>query len=123
MTFDIAEGMVARGDLRLLQVILENLFGNAWKYTGKRSDARIEFRAESIDGEVVYLVQDNGAGFDMDHSSKMFEPFQRLHPRSEFEGAGIGLATVQRAVRRHGGRVWAQGAVNQGATFYFTLAQ
>jgi len=119
--FVIAPGITVDGDARLLQIVLENLLGNAWKYTGKCARARIEFGVSRQDGKVSYYVRDNGAGFDMTYASKLFGAFQRLHTSGEFEGTGIGLATVQRIVHRHGGRVWAEGAVGQGATFYFTL--
>ncbi len=119
--FVITPGISVDGDMRLLQVVLENLVGNAWKYTGKCARARIEFGVSRQDGKVSYYVRDNGAGFDMAYANKLFGAFQRLHSSGEFEGTGIGLATVQRIVHRHGGRVWAEGAVGQGATFYFTL--
>ena len=116
----IADGLVAEGDSRLLRILLDNLLGNAWKFTGKRAEARIEFGRNCDDGQ-AYFISDDGAGFDMAHAAKLFGVFQRLHPVDEFEGTGIGLATVERIVRRHGGRIWARGQVNQGATFYFTL--
>jgi signal transduction histidine kinase/ActR/RegA family two-component response regulator len=119
--FVIAEGLVANGDARLLRVVLENLLGNAWKFTGKQTCARIEFSCTETDGKPAYFVRDSGAGFDMAYADKLFGAFQRLHSTAEFEGAGIGLATIQRIIHRHGGQVWAKGAVGQGATFYFTL--
>lgn len=117
----IADGVVVCGDSRLLRAMLENLLGNAWKFTARTNEPRIEFGTTDYDGERVCFVRDNGVGFDMTHARKLFHPFQRLHRATEFEGTGIGLATVYRIVRRHGGRVWAHGAVGQGATFYFTL--
>ncbi len=113
--------VMAHGDVRLLRVVLENLFGNAWKYSSKQERAVIEFGVTEVAGETAYYVRDNGVGFDMAYAGKLFGAFQRLHGISEFEGTGIGLATVQRIIRRHGGRVWAEGAVGRGATFYFTL--
>jgi PAS domain S-box-containing protein len=118
---DIAGGLNARGDPGLLRIVLENLLGNAWKYTSKTADARISFDAEQRDGEMVFRVRDNGTGFDMAHAGKLFGAFQRLHHRDEFEGTGIGLATVQRIIQRHGGRVWATAEPGRGACFYFTL--
>jgi light-regulated signal transduction histidine kinase (bacteriophytochrome) len=119
----IAEGIVAKGDTQLLRAVLENLLGNAWKFTGKQGYARIEFGMAQHDGETAYFVRDNGAGFDMAFVNKLFGAFQRLHTVEEFPGTGIGLATVQRVIHRHGGRVWAEGALTQGATFYFTLPE
>jgi PAS domain S-box-containing protein len=119
---EITPGLIARGDRRLLRVVLENLLGNAWKFTAKKAQARIEFGVRNEpDGTPVFFVRDNGAGFDAAYADKLFGAFQRLHRLSEFPGTGIGLATVQRIIHRHGGRVWAEGAVNQGATFYFTV--
>lgn len=119
--FIIAEGLAANGDARLLQVVLENLLGNAWKFTSKRRDAAIEFGVFQHGDKQAFFVRDNGAGFDMAYGDKLFGAFQRLHAMTEFEGTGIGLATVARIIRRHGGQVRAVGAVGQGATFYFTL--
>jgi two-component system sensor histidine kinase/response regulator len=121
VTFCIAAGITANGDERLLQVVLENLLGNAWKYTGKNEEALVEFGMEETDGEKEYFVKDNGAGFDMGFAGNLFRPFQRLHQPEEFKGTGIGLATVQRIIQRHGGKVRAEGEVDKGATFYFTL--
>jgi signal transduction histidine kinase len=120
--FVCQEGVIAYGDVPLLRAVLENLFGNAWKFTNGRLGARIAFGRETRDGESVYSVEDNGAGFDMAYAEKLFAPFQRLHSQAEFAGTGIGLATVQRIVHRHGGLIWAEGAVGKGATFHFTLA-
>jgi DNA-binding response OmpR family regulator len=116
----VADGLLADCDHRLLTIVFENLIGNAWKFTGKRTDARIEVGATGEDPP-TYFVRDNGAGFDMSYAQKLFGVFQRLHSTAEFEGTGIGLVTVQRIIRRHGGRIWAESAVGRGATFYFTL--
>jgi light-regulated signal transduction histidine kinase (bacteriophytochrome) len=121
VTLRIAEGISAEGDMRLLRVVLENLLGNAWKFTSKHATACIEFGVAEQDGERVYFVRDDGAGFDQAYANKLFGAFQRLHDAEEFSGTGIGLATVARIVHRHGGRVWAEGALERGATFYFTL--
>jgi two-component system NtrC family sensor kinase len=117
----IADGVVADADYRLLQVVLENLLGNAWKFTTTVAEAIIEVGVSQRDGVSTYFVRDNGAGFDMSHAGKLFTPFHRLHAEAEFPGTGIGLATVRRIVDRHGGRVWAESAVEGGATFLWTL--
>jgi PAS domain S-box-containing protein len=117
----IAAGLVGRGDAHLLRVLLENLLGNAWKFTGRQTAARVEFGARREGDRLVYYVRDNGVGFDMTYAHKLFGAFQRLHAATEFPGTGIGLATVERIVHRHGGRVWAHSEIGQGATFFFTL--
>jgi signal transduction histidine kinase len=119
----IRPGLSAVGDGQLLRIALENLFENAWKFTARQPDARIEFGVTHLPGEPAYFVRDNGAGFDMTYADRLFAPFQRLHLASEFPGTGVGLATVQRIVYRHGGRIWAEGSVGQGATFHFTLGR
>jgi PAS domain S-box-containing protein len=119
----VQEGLVAEGDANLLTAVMENLLGNAWKFTSQRPKAHIEVGLTSKDGLPVYFVRDDGAGFDMAYVGKLFGAFQRLHSTTEFSGTGIGLATVQRIVRRHGGEVWAEGEVARGATFFFTLGQ
>ncbi|MBI3332819.1 MAG: hybrid sensor histidine kinase/response regulator [Candidatus Omnitrophica bacterium] len=117
----ISDGITAHGDPTLLRLVLENLLGNAWKFTGKRPGAKIVFGATRQEGKTIYFVRDDGAGFDPAYSGKLFTAFQRLHNEAEFPGTGIGLATVQRIIRRHGGLIWAEGKVGKGATFYFTL--
>lgn len=117
----VEDGLAANADPHLLPVVFENLLANAWKYTSKRPQARIEVGRERKGGEDIFFVRDNGAGFDMAQAHRLFSPFQRLHTAAEFAGTGIGLATVSRIVSRHGGRVWADGAVDKGATVYFTL--
>jgi PAS domain S-box-containing protein len=117
----IADSVVGTGDARLLRVVLENLLGNAWKFTSKQDHARIEFGVKHEADGSVYFLRDDGVGFDMAYADKLFGTFQRLHSLKEFEGTGVGLATVQRIIQRHGGRIWAVAAVGQGATFYFTL--
>jgi PAS domain S-box-containing protein len=123
ISLKIAEGLQAEGDSRLIRVALQNLIGNAWKFTSKRPQAEIEFGQQSSNGDRAFFVRDNGAGFDQSYASRLFGAFQRLHAANEFPGTGIGLATVQRIVHRHGGSVWAEGIVNRGATIYFTLGR
>jgi signal transduction histidine kinase len=121
VAFHMTDGMYARGDVKLLRVALWNLLDNAWKFTANRPDAVIEFGMVWQEEKPVYFVRDNGAGFDMAYINKLFLPFTRLHKTSEFPGEGAGLMIVKRAIERHGGTVWAEGVVDQGATFYFTL--
>lgn len=121
VTFNIAEGALVSGDTRLLKVVMDNLLGNAWKYTGKQDEATIEFGGTQRNGKQVWYVRDNGPGFDMKLADRLFIPFQRLHDSEEFEGHGIGLATVLRIIERHGGRVWAEGEPGKGAAFFFIL--
>jgi light-regulated signal transduction histidine kinase (bacteriophytochrome) len=119
---DVQPGLIARGDPALLKQLMDNLTGNAWKFTAKKDKALIEVGAQAAaDGETVYFVRDNGAGFDMAHAEKLFGIFQRMHVATDFPGLGAGLATAQRIVTRHGGRIWAEAAVEEGATIYFTL--
>jgi light-regulated signal transduction histidine kinase (bacteriophytochrome) len=115
------QGMHASADPRLIRAAMENLVGNAWKFTANVENARIEVGTMRDGSRTVYFVRDNGAGFDMAYADKLFGAFQRLHSASEFPGTGIGLATVQRIVHRHGGRVWADSSPGNGAAFYFTL--
>jgi light-regulated signal transduction histidine kinase (bacteriophytochrome) len=117
----ITDGLVADVDRGLMQIVLENLIGNAWKFTAATSDGVIHFGISEQDGLPTYFLRDNGAGFDMAYAGRLFTPFQRLHSNTEFPGTGIGLATVHRIIERHGGRVWAEGVVGQGATFLWTL--
>jgi light-regulated signal transduction histidine kinase (bacteriophytochrome) len=119
--FVIAPDLHAQGDPRLLQVALDNLLNNSWKFTAPRSPARIEFGATRVDGKPAFFVRDNGVGFDMTYAGKMFGAFQRFHDAREFAGTGIGLATVQRIIHKHGGRIWAESEPGSGATFFFTL--
>ncbi len=117
----IAPGIIVHGDRALLEVALNNLLGNAWKFTEKRPVAQIEFGVVADSNPPIYFIRDNGAGFNMQYAARLFIAFQRLHNTSDFEGTGIGLATVQRIIHRHGGRIWAEGHIGQGAVFYFTL--
>jgi len=117
----IAPGVSGKGDARLLTIVLENLLSNAWKFTTKHAAAEIWFGVEQRDGRAAYFVRDTGAGFDMKYADKLFAPFQRLHGPNEYDGVGVGLATVQRIITRHGGRIWAEAEIDRGATFFFTL--
>ncbi len=117
----IQPGLMAHGDPTLLRMVLENLLGNAWKYSGKCAQAQIAFETVNYEGREVFVVCDNGAGFDMRFADRLFGVFQRLHSANDFQGTGVGLASVRRIVRRHGGEVWAESEVGQGAKFYFTL--
>jgi signal transduction histidine kinase len=123
VAIDIAEGLSATADRRLVTIVLGSLLGNAWKYTAKEPTAQIAVGQEHKGHESVFYVRDNGVGFDMAYANNLFEPFRRLHHDSEFEGTGVGLATAQRVISRHGGRIWAEAAVRAGATFYFTLGE
>ena len=117
----IAPDLRAEGDSPLIRTVLENLIGNAWKFTSKRQDARIEVGRTEINETSTFFVRDNGAGFDQAYTDRLFGAFQRLHAATEFPGTGIGLASVLRIIHRHGGRIWAEGEINRGATFYFSL--
>ncbi len=119
--FIVAEGLKANGDTEMLRLVIENLLDNAWKFTGKHPSAKIEFGAAELAGEKAYFVRDDGAGFSMEYADRLFQPFHRVHASAEFPGIGIGLAIAHNIIRRHGGRMWAEAAVEQGATFYFTL--
>jgi light-regulated signal transduction histidine kinase (bacteriophytochrome) len=117
----IQENLTTNGDKRLLQAVLQNLLNNAWKFTSQKEESTIEFKIVLQDDRPVYMVRDDGAGFEMEFVDKLFGAFQRLHAMHEFPGTGIGLATVQRIIHRHGGKVWAEGEPNRGARFYFTI--
>jgi light-regulated signal transduction histidine kinase (bacteriophytochrome) len=119
--FRLKPGLIARGDRTLLSDALRNLLNNAWKFTAKTPQPRVEFGQKDQDGQKVFFVSDNGAGFNMKNAAKLFLPFERLHDASEYPGNGVGLATVQQIIQRHGGQAWAEGAEGKGATFYFTL--
>ena len=121
VSFNIENDVIVKGDPKLLDIAVENLLGNAWKFTSRKSSAIIEFGVKQEFDNLIYFVKDNGAGFNMKYSDKLFGPFQRLHSEPEFRGSGIGLATVQRIITRHGGKIWAKGAPGKGATFFFTL--
>ena len=121
---NIQDGLLMHGDTRLLSAVMHNLMGNAWKFSSKQLAARIDVgSALGADSEIIYFVKDNGAGFDMAHAKKLFTPFERLHSSTDFSGTGVGLTTVKRVIDRHGGRIWAESSVNEGASFYFTLEQ
>jgi light-regulated signal transduction histidine kinase (bacteriophytochrome) len=122
VTFLITERILVNGDRNFLKVVLHNLFDNAWKHAGRCEEAIIEFGVIDVYGKKALFVRDNGKGFDMAHVDKLFRPFQPLPGTEEFVGRGIGLATVERIIMRHGGRVWAEGELGKGATFYFTLS-
>lgn len=119
--FSIMPEISTVGDPGLLRIVLENLINNAWKFTRRRPDGLIEFGTIQHEDGPVHFVRDNGAGFDMSYANRLFRPFQRLHAETDFEGTGVGLATVARIVQRHGGEIWAEGEIGKGATFYFTL--
>lgn len=121
VAFVVNDGLVADADARLVEIVLENLLGNAWKFTTKTSHPHVELGSVARDGQTTFYVKDNGAGFDEAFAGRLFAPFQRLHAEGEFPGTGIGLATVRRVVERHGGRVWAEGEIDRGAAVYWTL--
>ncbi len=117
----VQAGLAVHADSRLMRIVLENLLGNAWKFTGKVQHPKVELGATMLDGIETIFIRDNGAGFDMTYAEKLFRPFQRLHSEFEFPGTGIGLATIQRVIDRHGGRTWVEGAPDRGATAFFAL--
>jgi light-regulated signal transduction histidine kinase (bacteriophytochrome) len=119
----LREGVFVRGDPELLRVLMENLLGNAWKFAGKNPRARIEFGVMEEEEGNAFFIRDNGVGFDMAYAGKLFSAFNRLHAQDEFPGTGIGLATAQRIIHRHGGRIWAEAAPDKGATFYFSVPE
>ena len=121
--FEIEDGLVAHGDPALCEIIVQNLFDNAWKFSAGEAPARISFGADCVDGRRAYFVCDNGVGFDPTYADKLFKPFERLHTAEQFPGTGIGLATVRRAVTRLGGRCWAEGTLGEGAQVWFTLGE
>ncbi len=123
VTVIVSDDLVTTGDRNLIKICIENLLRNAWKYSSKHQEARIEWGTLMKDQETVFFIRDNGAGFDNAYRSKLFLPFQRLHSNTEFTGNGIGLALVKRILERHGGRIWAEGAIEKGATFYFTIGK
>jgi light-regulated signal transduction histidine kinase (bacteriophytochrome) len=121
VSWDIHPGLTVRGDPQLLGMMMNNLIDNAWKYSSKKAQAKISFGVLRQRGREVYFVRDNGAGFDMKYAQDLFRVFQRQHSAESYEGTGVGLATVKRIINRHGGTVWAEAAVGEGATFYFTI--
>jgi light-regulated signal transduction histidine kinase (bacteriophytochrome) len=119
----IEQGLIVHADQTLMQVVLDNLFNNAWKFTRNHSHAKIELSSSYQNGQKIFFVRDDGVGFNMEHAGKLFGAFQRMHTPAEFEGTGIGLATVLRIIHRHGGQVWAEAAIEKGATIYFTVPE
>lgn len=120
---NIKNNVNVTGDPRLLNIAIENLIGNAWKFTSKSTNPMIEFGISNNSDKLIYYIKDNGAGFNMEYAGKLFGPFQRLHSDQDYRGSGIGLATVQRVITRHGGKIWAEGKEGKGATFFFTLTE